>query len=167
MTYGTAPSWRGGGLASRATRLAAQWVAKQPGVRAVGATSCSSHKALCRPQPTDMTFPGSAKTFSDRAATDYGSEGSGFESLGIPMAGTRPTSYSSGHTAKARIKAHYLSPPVLSVASGTGPGLAERRWPRLTAPTMTLMAVSRRSSPLCGTSRSTAPATPVTTSRAA
>src|SRR5690348_13878828 len=32
MTYGTAPSWRGGGLASRATRLAAQWVAAQPGV---------------------------------------------------------------------------------------------------------------------------------------
>lgn len=35
MTYGTAPNWRGGGLASRATRLAAQWVAKQPGVRSV------------------------------------------------------------------------------------------------------------------------------------
>jgi RimJ/RimL family protein N-acetyltransferase len=26
MTHGTAPSWRGGGLASRATRLAARWV---------------------------------------------------------------------------------------------------------------------------------------------
>lgn len=35
MSYGTAPSWRGGGLASRATRLAAQWVAKQPGVHTV------------------------------------------------------------------------------------------------------------------------------------
>ena len=35
MTYGTAPSWRGRGLASHATRLAAQWVAKQPGVRTV------------------------------------------------------------------------------------------------------------------------------------
>jgi RimJ/RimL family protein N-acetyltransferase len=35
MTYGTAPGWRGRGLASRATRLAAQWVAKQPGVRTV------------------------------------------------------------------------------------------------------------------------------------
>jgi RimJ/RimL family protein N-acetyltransferase len=35
MTYGTAPSRRGQGLASRATRLAAQWVSKQPGVRTV------------------------------------------------------------------------------------------------------------------------------------
>jgi len=35
MTYGTAPSWRGAGMASRATRLAAQWVAHQPGVRTV------------------------------------------------------------------------------------------------------------------------------------
>jgi RimJ/RimL family protein N-acetyltransferase len=33
MTYGTAPDWRGRGLASRATRLAAQWVARQPSVR--------------------------------------------------------------------------------------------------------------------------------------
>ena len=35
MTYGTAPAWRGRGLASRATRLVAQWVARQPGVRTV------------------------------------------------------------------------------------------------------------------------------------
>jgi RimJ/RimL family protein N-acetyltransferase len=35
ITYGTAPAWRGRGLASRATRLAGQWVAKQPGVRTV------------------------------------------------------------------------------------------------------------------------------------
>jgi RimJ/RimL family protein N-acetyltransferase len=35
MTYGTAPGWRGRGLASRATGLAAQWVAKQPSVRTV------------------------------------------------------------------------------------------------------------------------------------
>jgi RimJ/RimL family protein N-acetyltransferase len=35
MTYGTAPGWRGRGLASRATRLAAQWVARQPGVHTV------------------------------------------------------------------------------------------------------------------------------------
>jgi RimJ/RimL family protein N-acetyltransferase len=33
MTYGTAPGWRGRGLASRATRLAAQWVA-EPQMRA-------------------------------------------------------------------------------------------------------------------------------------
>ena len=35
LSYGTAPDWRGRGLASRATRLAAQWVAKQPSVRTV------------------------------------------------------------------------------------------------------------------------------------
>jgi RimJ/RimL family protein N-acetyltransferase len=35
MSYGTAPDWRGRGVASRATRLAAQWVAKQPGVHTV------------------------------------------------------------------------------------------------------------------------------------
>jgi RimJ/RimL family protein N-acetyltransferase len=35
MTYGTAPAWRGRGVASRATRLAAQWVARQPGVHTV------------------------------------------------------------------------------------------------------------------------------------
>ena len=37
LSYGTAPDWRGRGLASRATRLAAQWVATQPGVRTVEA----------------------------------------------------------------------------------------------------------------------------------
>jgi RimJ/RimL family protein N-acetyltransferase len=37
MFYGTAPSWRRRGLASRATRLASQWVARQPGVRTVEA----------------------------------------------------------------------------------------------------------------------------------
>jgi RimJ/RimL family protein N-acetyltransferase len=35
MSYGTAPDWRGRGLASRAARLAAQWVARQPAVRTV------------------------------------------------------------------------------------------------------------------------------------
>ncbi len=35
LTYGTAPTWRRRGLASRATRLAADWVAKQPSVRTV------------------------------------------------------------------------------------------------------------------------------------
>ena len=35
LSYGTAPDWRGRGLASRATRLAAQWVARQPSVRTV------------------------------------------------------------------------------------------------------------------------------------
>lgn len=35
LSYGTAPDWRGRGLASRATRLASQWVARQPSVRTV------------------------------------------------------------------------------------------------------------------------------------
>jgi RimJ/RimL family protein N-acetyltransferase len=35
LSYGTAPDWRGRGLASRATRLAAQWVARQSSVRTV------------------------------------------------------------------------------------------------------------------------------------
>jgi RimJ/RimL family protein N-acetyltransferase len=35
MTYGTAPGWRGRGLASRATRLVAQWVARQPAAHTV------------------------------------------------------------------------------------------------------------------------------------
>jgi len=35
ITYGTAPAWRGRGVASRATRLAAQWVAQQPSVHTV------------------------------------------------------------------------------------------------------------------------------------
>lgn len=35
ISYGTAPGWRGRGLASRATRLAADWVARQPSVRTV------------------------------------------------------------------------------------------------------------------------------------
>jgi RimJ/RimL family protein N-acetyltransferase len=35
MSYGTAPGWRGRGLASHATKLAAQWVARQPGVHCV------------------------------------------------------------------------------------------------------------------------------------
>jgi hypothetical protein len=43
----------------------------------VCSTKCSSHNTPCRPQPTATTFTGSAKTFSDRAATDYGSGGWG------------------------------------------------------------------------------------------
>ncbi len=37
MFYGTAPGRRGQGLASRATRLAAEWAARQPSVRTVEA----------------------------------------------------------------------------------------------------------------------------------
>jgi hypothetical protein len=33
------------------------------------AAKCSSQNAPCRPQPTAITFTGSAKTFSDRVAT--------------------------------------------------------------------------------------------------
>jgi RimJ/RimL family protein N-acetyltransferase len=35
IDYGTAPGWRGRGLASRATRLAARWTARQPSVHTV------------------------------------------------------------------------------------------------------------------------------------
>jgi hypothetical protein len=38
---------------------------------------CSSQNAPCRPQPTAIAVTGSAETFSDRAATSYGSEGWG------------------------------------------------------------------------------------------
>jgi hypothetical protein len=41
--------------------------------RAAG--KCSSQNAPCRPQPTDIVLTVSVKTFSDRAATSYGSEG--------------------------------------------------------------------------------------------
>ncbi len=37
MFYGTAPGWRRRGLASRATRLAAEWAARQPSVHTVEA----------------------------------------------------------------------------------------------------------------------------------
>jgi RimJ/RimL family protein N-acetyltransferase len=37
MFYGTAPGWRRKGLASRATRLAARWAARQPSVHTVEA----------------------------------------------------------------------------------------------------------------------------------
>jgi len=37
LFYGTAPGWRGRGLASHATRLAAEWVAAQPSVHCVEA----------------------------------------------------------------------------------------------------------------------------------
>jgi hypothetical protein len=36
------------------------------------AAKCSSQNAPCRPQPTARALTGSPKTFSDRAATDYG-----------------------------------------------------------------------------------------------
>jgi hypothetical protein len=38
------------------------------------ARKCSSQNALCRPHPTAITLTGSRKTFSDRAATSYGSD---------------------------------------------------------------------------------------------
>jgi RimJ/RimL family protein N-acetyltransferase len=45
MFYGTAPGQRGRGLASRATRLAAQWAARQPSVRTVEARIDPSDRA--------------------------------------------------------------------------------------------------------------------------
>jgi hypothetical protein len=40
------------------------------------AFKCSSHSELCRPHATVTALAASAETFSDRAATSYGSEGS-------------------------------------------------------------------------------------------
>jgi RimJ/RimL family protein N-acetyltransferase len=45
VSYGTAPGQRGRGLASRATRLAAQWAARQPGVHTVEARIDPSDRA--------------------------------------------------------------------------------------------------------------------------
>jgi RimJ/RimL family protein N-acetyltransferase len=45
MSYGTAPAWRGRGLASHATRLAAQWVASQPSVECVEARISQGQRA--------------------------------------------------------------------------------------------------------------------------
>jgi hypothetical protein len=42
---------------------------------------CSSHSALYPPHATATALATSPETFSDRAATGYGSEGWGFESL--------------------------------------------------------------------------------------
>jgi hypothetical protein len=64
----------------------------------VCSTKCSSQNASCRPQPTAITFPGSAQTFSDRAATDYGSEGWGFESLRARLRARQVRSILDVHT---------------------------------------------------------------------
>jgi hypothetical protein len=58
------------------------------------AAKCSSHNASCRSQPTAITLIGSAKTFSDRAATSYGLEDRRGEASG-PCAGQRSTSAST------------------------------------------------------------------------
>ena len=53
------------------------------------APKCSIQNAPCRLYPTAITFTGSAKTFSDRVATVYGSEGWGVGSLRV-RPGQRP-----------------------------------------------------------------------------
>ena len=50
-------------------------------MRTRAASKCSSHSELHRPHATATALAVSAETFSDRAATSYGSEGWGFESL--------------------------------------------------------------------------------------
>ena len=45
MVYGIAPRWRGRGLASRATRLAARWALSQPGVTTVELRIDQGHTA--------------------------------------------------------------------------------------------------------------------------
>ena len=51
------------------------------------AFKCSSHSALYRQHATVTALAASPEAFSDRAATSYGSEGSGFESIGTCQLG--------------------------------------------------------------------------------
>jgi RimJ/RimL family protein N-acetyltransferase len=48
LSYGTAPRWRGRGLASHAARLAGQWVARQPDVQTVEARISPDDRAAER-----------------------------------------------------------------------------------------------------------------------
>jgi hypothetical protein len=59
-----------------------------PWTQTRAALRCSSHNAPCRPHPTATALAASVETFSDRAATSYGSEGWGFESLRARAAST-------------------------------------------------------------------------------
>ena len=94
VTCSRAPSTRIGALYANMGAATATPEAKagisvldmKPGkIRAGVATSCSSQvQQPRRPLPTlstAITFTGSPKTFSDRVATVYGSEGWGFERL--------------------------------------------------------------------------------------
>jgi Domain of unknown function (DUF4386) len=62
-------------------RLASGWSSRASGRRPSPSAwrsqrlGPSSQNAPCRPQPTAITFTGSGKTFSDRVATSYGSDG--------------------------------------------------------------------------------------------
>lgn len=74
MIYGIAPRWRGQGLASRAARLGAQWVASQPGVRSVEVRidqdeTASQHVAVnagfVLAGTVSQFVPGTGETFED------------------------------------------------------------------------------------------------------
>jgi RimJ/RimL family protein N-acetyltransferase len=49
MVYGIAPRWRGRGLASRATRLAARWALSQPGVSTTALCTTLARPPNCSP----------------------------------------------------------------------------------------------------------------------
>lgn len=74
MVYGIAPRWRGRGLASHATRLAARWVLSQPGVTAVELRIDQDHIAsqhvaenagFTRAGTVTQDVPGTGQTFED------------------------------------------------------------------------------------------------------
>ena len=74
MVYGIAPRWRGRGLASRATRLAARWALSQPGVTTVELRIDQGHTAsqhvaenagFTRADTVTQYVPGTGQTFED------------------------------------------------------------------------------------------------------
>jgi RimJ/RimL family protein N-acetyltransferase len=74
LVYGIAPRWRGRGLASRATRLAARWVLSQPGVTTVELRIGQHHTAsqhvaenagFTRAGTVTQYVPGTGQTFED------------------------------------------------------------------------------------------------------
>jgi RimJ/RimL family protein N-acetyltransferase len=74
MVYGIAPRWRGRGLASRATRLAARWALSQPGVATVELRIDQGHTAsqhvaenagFTRAGTVTQYVPGTGQTFED------------------------------------------------------------------------------------------------------
>jgi RimJ/RimL family protein N-acetyltransferase len=74
MVYGIAPRWRGRGLASRATRLAARWVLSLPGVSTVELRIDQDHIAsqhvagnagFTRAGTVTQFVPGTGQTFED------------------------------------------------------------------------------------------------------
>jgi RimJ/RimL family protein N-acetyltransferase len=91
MFYGTAPGWRGRGLASRATRLAAEWAARQPSVRTVEARIGEGDRASERVAANAGFVLAETLTHSDP-----GSDPGTGETVELRYIMGRPTGTSSG-----------------------------------------------------------------------